>query len=184
MKYPKRKIQDSIRRTPNSTLRTQEGFTYAALLAGIVIMGIMLGSAGKYWSNALLRDKEEELLFRGDQYRLALKSYFALGGRNQYPPSIEELLKDSRTANGKRHLRHKFKDPITGEDFVEVRDTLSRRITGFHSGSDKEPLKQGNFPEPYKEFEGKKKYSEWKFEAQQQTAVAPVRPPSPSSPFK
>lgn len=160
-------------------LRTQKGFTYAALLAGIVIIGIMLGSAGKYWSNAVLRDKEEELLFRGGQYRLALTSYFQLGGRNQYPPSIDELLKDSRTAGGKRHLRQRFKDPITGEDFVEVRDTLSRRIIGFHSGSDKEPLKQGNFPEPYREFEGKKKYSEWKFQVQQQTGTTTPPPKRP-----
>src|SRR5574337_108328 len=128
------------------------GFTYVALLAAIVIIGITLGSAGKYWSNTALRDKEEELLFRGDQYRQALKSYFSLGGRNQYPPSIDELLKDSRTAVGKHHLRQKYKDPITGEDFVEVRDTLSRRIIAFHSSSDKEPLKQSNFPEPYREF--------------------------------
>jgi type II secretory pathway pseudopilin PulG len=158
------------------------GFTYTALLAGIVIMGIVLGSTGKYWSAVVLRDKEEELLFRGDQFRQAIQRYYSLGGRNQYPPSIDELLKDSRTIEGKRHLRRKFKDPITGEDFVEIRDTLSKRIIGVHSSSDKEPFKQGNFPELYPEFNGVTKYSEWKFQLLPTTAPKPLAPQSPPPP--
>jgi type II secretory pathway pseudopilin PulG len=170
-------------RTSNSALRTRfsslvsrlssRGFTYIALLAAIVIIGISLGSATKYWQNISMREKEEELLFRGDQYRLAIERYYSLGGRNQYPQSIDDLLKDSRTVEGKRYLRQKYKDPITGEDFVEFRDPLSRRIIGVYSSSDKAPLKQANFPEPYREFEQKKKYSEWKFQLQQ------VGPPPP-----
>jgi type II secretory pathway pseudopilin PulG len=157
----------------NKAPRGQKGFTYTALLAGIVIMGIALGSAGKYWSAMMLREKEEELLFRGDQYFKAIQSYRAYGGRNQYPPSIDELLKDSRTVNGKRHLRRKFKDPITGEDFVEIRETLSRRILGVHSPSDKEPLKKDNFPQQYQDFKGKEKYSDWKFQLLPVTAKTP-----------
>jgi len=141
------------------------GFTYVALLAAIVIIGISLGAAGKYWQNVMMREKEEELLFRGEQYRLAIERYFtALPGRLQYPPDLDELLKDSRTATGKRHLRQKYKDPITGEDFEVIRDqTKGNRITGVYSKSDKEPLRTAGFDDPYKEFEGKKKYSEWKF---------------------
>lgn len=152
------------------------GFTYIALLAAIVIIGISLGAAGKYWSHVIVREKETELLFRGDQYRLAIEKYYgAISGRFEYPQSIDDLLKDNRTAGGKRHLRQKYKDPVTGEDFAEFRDkTKGNRITGVYSSSDKEPLKQGNFPDQYKDFEGKKKYSEWKFmytpqQTQQQT---------------
>jgi type II secretory pathway pseudopilin PulG len=170
--------------TSNSALRTRfsslvsrlssRGFTYIALLAAIVIIGISLGSAAKYWQNISMREKEEELIFRGDQYRLAIERYyFAVPGRMQYPQSIDDLLKDSRTPQGKRHLRQKYKDPITGEDFIEIRDQLTRRIVGVCSASDKEPVKQANFPEPYREFEQKKKYSEWKFQLQQ------VGPPPP-----
>ncbi len=143
------------------------GFTYIALLAAIVIIGISLGAAGKYWSNVILREKETELLFRGDQYRRAIELYYSSaipGTQPMYPQSIDDLVKDNRTGAGKRHLRQKYKDPITGEDFVEFRDkTKANRITGVYSSSDKEPLKQGNFPDQYKDFEGKKKYSEWKF---------------------
>lgn len=152
-------------RTPNSGFRNCRGFTYTALLAAIVIIGITLGSAAKYWHNISVRDKEEELLFRGEQYRLAIERYYyGIPGRNQYPQSIDDLLKDSRSSGGKRYLRRKYQDPVTGEDFVEIRDQLSKRITGVCSSSDKEPLKQGNFPEKYPDFEGKKKYSEWKFQ--------------------
>lgn len=152
-------------RTPKSPLRTSSGFTYTALLAAVVIIGITLGAAGKYWSHVMLREKEEELLFRGEQYRQAIERYYtALPGRKEYPPDIDNLLKDGRTATGKRHLRQKYKDPISGEDFVEIRDkTKGNRITGVYSPSEKEPLKQGNFPEAYKDFENKEKYSEWKF---------------------
>ena len=140
------------------------GFSYVALLTAIVIIGILLGAAGKYWSNIVQRDKEEELLFRGEQYRLAIERYYyAIPGRAQYPASIDDLLKDGRTPSGKRYLRKKYKDPITGEDFVEIRDTNSRRILGVASASKKTPLKQANFPEAYEDFAGKTSYSDWKF---------------------
>lgn len=152
--------------TLSEEIRNQKGFTYLALLAAIIIIGISLGAAGKYWQNVAQREKEEELLFRGDQYRQAIERYyFAIPGRQQYPQSIDNLLKDERTPTGRRHLRRKYKDPVTGEDFVEIRDQLSRRIVGVFSASDKAPLKQANFSEAYQNqnFSGKEKYSDWKF---------------------
>jgi type II secretory pathway pseudopilin PulG len=154
--------------TPHSALRTphsSRGFTYIALLAAIVIIGISLGAAGKYWQNVMMREKEEELLFRGEQYRLAIERYYlAFPGRYQYPQNIDDLLTDSRSATGKRHLRQKFKDPITNDDFEVIRDqTKGNRITGVYSSSDKEPLKKTVFPELYTLFENKKAYKEWKF---------------------
>ena len=62
-------------RTPKSAIRNVRGFAYIALLVAIIIIGISLGAAGKYWSNVMLRDKEEELLYRGDQYRRAIERY-------------------------------------------------------------------------------------------------------------
>jgi len=149
-------------RDPRSEIRNASGFTYVALLAAIVIIGISMGAAGKYWSFVMQRDKEEELLFRGEQYRLAIERYYrALPGRNAYPPSIEELLKDSRTPAGKRHLRQAYKDPITGEDFEIIRDqTKGNRITGVLSTSDKEPLKKTGFPDQYPDFENKTAYKD------------------------
>ena len=147
--------------------RNSRGFTYLALLAAIVIIGISMGSAARSWQNISLREKEEELIFRGNQYRLAIERYYtALPGRRQYPETLEDLLKDSRTPTGRRHLRRQYKDPITGEDFVLIQDPLSKRIIGVRSSSEKKPLKQGNFPDEFKDFEGKTRYNEWLFATQ------------------
>jgi hypothetical protein len=175
----------------DSAIRNRRGFSYIALLAAIVIIGISLGAAGKYWSSVMLRDKEEELLFRGDQYRLAIERYYlAIPGKLEYPSSIDDLLTDNRTAAGKRHLRQRYKDPISGEDFVEVRHILTKRIIGVHSPSEKQPLKQTGFPAMYNNkaslpqpgfpgtfnsFTEKSKYSEWVFASTVVTA-APAQP--------
>jgi type II secretory pathway pseudopilin PulG len=165
-------------RTPHSLLRTSRGFAYVALIVAIVIIGLSLGAAGKYWSYEILRDKEEELLFRGDQYRIAIERYyFALPGRPQYPASVENLLNDARTPAGKRHLRQQFKDPITDEDFVLIQDQLDKRIRGVHSASNKTPLKLGNFPEVYKEVAGKDKYSDWEFKTTIKPGAGPAGGP-------
>jgi hypothetical protein len=111
-----------------------------------------------------LRDKEQELLFRGDQYRKAIELYYTgRPGLLQYPQSIDDLLQDNRTSTTKRYLRKKYKDPMTNEDFVAIKDPLTNRIIGVRSSSDKMPLKQADFPDIYKKFTAKSAYSEWDF---------------------
>jgi len=161
-------------RNPHSAIRIPNGFTYIALLVAIVIIGITLGSAAKSWQNLSQREKEEELLFRGNQYRLAIENYYNYQGRHQFPNSVDVLLKDERSPNGKRHLRQQYKDPITGEDFEVVRDMFhGNAIKGVFSKSEKTPIKIAGFPEELKDFEGKTKYSEWQF-IKEPTAVTPA----------
>ena len=172
-----------------SAFRNAHGFSYIALLVAIVIIGISLGAAGIYWQNVMLREKEEELLFRGNQYRQAIERYYtAIPGRAQYPQNIDDLLKDDRTPAGKRHLRQKYKDPMTGEDFETITaQTASAAvravapqtpavpgIIGVHSKSEKEPLKKDNFPPPNEDLAGKSKYSEWMFLARAKPGQAPL----------
>ncbi len=171
-----------------------------ALLAAIVILGIVMASAGKYWQNVVRREKEEELLFRGDQYRRAIERYFnARPGANKFPPNIDALLSDDRFPQARRHLRRAYKDPITGEDFalitaqtatganaVAAHMNVMPGIIGVYSTSDKEPLRKAGFPEEYKDFEGKTSYSEWKFiytlpQPQSGAPGQPQRPPLPAT---
>ena len=157
-------LQSKIRNPKSAIRNSKNGFTYIALLAAIVIIGITLGSAAKSWQNIAQREKEEELLFRGSQYRMAIESYYNYQGRRQYPNSIEVLLTDERSPTAKRHLRQQYKDPITGEDFEVIRDMFhGNTIKGVYSKSEKTPVKQGGFPDELKDFEGKTRYSEWQF---------------------
>lgn len=157
----------AVRRAGNASRDSRPaspGFTYIALLAAIVILGIVLGSAGKYWQNVMMREKEEELLFRGNQYRQAIERYYNSPPGGQFPNSVDDLLTDNRTSTGKRHLRQQYKDPITGEDFQLIRDPAQgNRITGVFSKSQAEPIRTTGFPEEDKDFEGKTKYMEWTF---------------------
>jgi type II secretory pathway pseudopilin PulG len=198
------KIQDLIKAprdsrccAPHSVLHIPHfpnGFTYVALLVAIIIIGISLGAAGKYWSNVMKREREEELLFRGDQYRLAIERYYmancpkSVGPCPQsiLPQGIENLLSDDRFPRAKRHLRQQYKDPMTGQDFELIRDQLvGNRITGVYSSSTQTAIRTTGFPDPYQPFEGKTSYSEWKFayippQGQAPRTGTPVRPGSPS----
>lgn len=56
------------------------------------------------------REKEEELIHRGNEYKTAIKKFFRKTGR--YPATLEELT----NTNNMRFLRKKYVDPFTGKD--------------------------------------------------------------------
>lgn len=138
----------------------KKGFTLVGLAVIIAIMGIVLATVAKVHSTIVKRDMEEELLFRGDEIKDAIDSYFKYG--NTYPRNFDELLKDPRGVSSRKHIRKLYKDPITNGEWDIIKDKVGR-VLGVRSKSDKEPLKKGNFPEEYKAFEEKTKYSEWEF---------------------
>lgn len=144
----------------------EDGFTYIMVLLSIVVIGISLAAVGRYSSFANKRDKEEELLFRGDQYVMAIDTYFrsAHGGANIYPKRLEDLIKDPMGLKAKRYLRKLYVDPMTSKaDWVLILEEKSGRIKGVKSRSNEAPLKTEGFPERYKDFSGKGSYSEWAF---------------------
>ncbi|MDO8445037.1 MAG: type II secretion system protein [Deltaproteobacteria bacterium] len=159
----------------------QKGFTYIAVMMLVVIMGITLSMTGRYWSTIAKRDREEELLFRGDQIRKGIEMYYKWtaqkhGGSGLYPESLEELLKSKYSMAPKRSLRRMYKDPITGKsDWIVISDPATKKIMGVRSASDEEPLKTSNFPLTYREFEGKNKYSDWVFAYASQAPAQPKK---------
>jgi hypothetical protein len=48
------------------------GYAMAALLVGFSVMSIMLGAALPVWQTAITREREAELIFRGEQYAQAI----------------------------------------------------------------------------------------------------------------
>ena len=145
--------------------RNAGGFTYIGALILVVVASIALMEAGRYWSTVMQREKEEELLFRGDQIRRAIQSYCSAGkgGPIQYPGRLEDLAKDPRSLSTRRHLRRLYKDPFSPAGEWGTIRTKGGGIKGVFSRSDAKPMKTGNVPEPYQEFEAAVKYSDWKF---------------------
>jgi type II secretory pathway pseudopilin PulG len=90
-------------------LRGQHGYVMAALLVGLGIMAVMMTVVMPVWKQVARREKEAELIFRGEQYARAIELY----GRKlpgALPPNLDVLV-------DQRFLRKKYKDPITGGDF-------------------------------------------------------------------
>lgn len=147
----------------------QSGVVLLAVL-GFVLVSTLAATVMVEWAQTRAqREREEQLLFVGDQYRRAIASYAAVagpGGAQSLPQSVDDLLEDRRLPMGMQHLRRPYPDPFTGSaDWELIRD--GRGILGVRSRSQKEPLKKSGFPDRYKHFEGRTSYSDWAFAIRQ-----------------
>jgi type II secretory pathway pseudopilin PulG len=152
-----------------------------ALLFALALGSIVMMAAMDVWSTARQRVREQELLFVGDQYRLAIQRYFfgaPPGSPRVLPSRFEDLLEDDRYPMPVRHLRRLYPDPITGSaEWGVVR--FGARISGVYSLSEKTPIKQAEFAPIYQQFNGKKSYREWVF-AVSPTGGVPTVIPTPA----
>lgn len=155
----------------------QRGSALFLVLFAVVIIGLTVGLAGRTWSSVMQQVREDELLFRGDQYRRAIESYYQsahAGMQGSYPAKLEDLLSDPRSLSPRRYLRQLYLDPFTGEEFEliqaggNVTGTVGSApslggIKGVRSKSSLQPFKQDGFPAEYEAFKGKQTYAEWEF---------------------
>jgi type II secretory pathway pseudopilin PulG len=138
------------------------GFTYLGVLYLVAILGVLLAVAGQAWQTQAMREREEELLFVGDQYKKAIARYHAAGG-GRYPRELAELLKDPRRVDNQRYLRKLYPDPVTGKNEWGLVKSADGGIAGVYSLSEETPFKTAGFKLEYVGFEGRGKYSEWQF---------------------
>jgi type II secretory pathway pseudopilin PulG len=171
-------------KTERSANAGAQGFTYISALVFVAIMGIALSTAGGVWSAVVKREREQELLFRGDQILRAIDSYYKQtpGNRTpEYPRSMQDLLKDPRYPSIRRHLRRPFTNPMSGDGNWEY--ILDKRggIKGVFAKSEEAPNKKGQFPAGYERFERATAYSDWQFshDLKQGQVSAPLLPGSP-----
>lgn len=149
--------------------RKNGGFAYIWVLLLVAFMGVGMTIGAEMYATAVQRDKEQELLAIGRQFRGAIGRYyesqvggFRAAGGHAYPNGMEELILDNRSAHITRHLRKIFVDPMTGKaEWGEIR--IGGKMVGIHSLSERRPIKQGNFESDDMSFSGKEKYSEWIF---------------------
>jgi len=86
------------------------GFTMVVLLVVMAVMAVGTAALLPTWRQQAIREQEEELIFRGNQYARAVVLY-SRKNNNLLPNGVDILYEN-------RFLRKKYKDPITGEDFA------------------------------------------------------------------
>lgn len=121
----------------SASRQQQRGFGYLTVLLIVLMLGAALGTTYERIDTVMKREKEQEWLFVGQQYKQAISSYYneSPNGLKELPSSIDDLLQDKRFVANTRHLRKHFADPITGGDWVLIHDE-NQKITGVYSKSD------------------------------------------------
>jgi type II secretory pathway pseudopilin PulG len=165
---------------PPSQRVKQRGFTYLGFLLFVAIAGAGLAAYSELASHAAQREKEAELLFRGEQYRDAIASYYKKEQR--YPKALAELLEDKRYPMPVRHLRRLYKEPITGQDEWGLVEAPGGGVMGVYSPSEEAPIKSGNFSPSNQEFADAPKYADWKFVHSPPGLPARIEKAAPKSP--
>ncbi|HEX9367442.1 MAG TPA: hypothetical protein VF921_12490 [Vicinamibacterales bacterium] len=84
------------------------GYAMAALLVSLAVMAVLMSVALPVWRHEAQREKEAELVWRGQQYIRAIRLF---NKQTQTLPTSVDLLVQGH------FLRKKFKDPITNDDF-------------------------------------------------------------------
>lgn len=142
----------------------QSGFTYLYVLMLIALIGMGLAAAGTLWRTDSQRVREADLLFIGDQYRQAIRSYYELDpGQPRLPQTLDDLTGDNRRPTPVRHLRRAYRDPMTRGEFVLIRAPETQGILGVHSAASAAPLKTVGFAAENETFANAARYSEWRF---------------------
>jgi type II secretory pathway pseudopilin PulG len=141
--------------------RGERGFAMAALLVAMAVMAVVMSALLPVWRTLSIREKEEELVWRGRQYDRAVQLYrkkTAAPGA----PNVDALVRG-------RFLRQKYLDPITNGEFEYVgvnpvagnapglpqpKIGFGQLIGGVHSKSKARSMR---------ELDGRKAYNEWQF---------------------
>lgn len=129
-----------------------------ALLVAMAAAAVWMGAALPAWSQQAQRERETELVFRGEAIARAIYLYRQENGQ-RLPPSLDTLV-------SQKYLRKKYLDPITGKDFQPVAGATSTPggstfgalqggIVGVRSTSDDPSIRIYN---------GQQVYSQWVFD--------------------
>ena len=98
-------------KTRNKYLQ-EEGYSMASLLVVLSVLSVMLGFLLPVWGTVVKRERETELIFRGEQYARAIGLYQRKYA-NAYPKNIDALLNE-------RFLRKEYIDPMTSDGQFEL----------------------------------------------------------------
>lgn len=142
------------------------GFTFLTAIFMVMILGIMLGMSNQVWSTIMKRERERELIFRGNQVKEGIENWY----NKDYPPGkghvVHALTELKHLTESPFSLEHEayvrpsaLVDPITRKEWVPVKaleqpqssskggasvlplQAMGAAIVGVRSSSDDKPLK-------------------------------------------
>lgn len=111
----------------------ERGYAMVALLVLMSVMAVAMTVALPAWSTLARREREAELVFRGEQYSRAIM-LFQRKYAGAFPPNADVLVNE-------RFLRRKYKDPITNDDFQPIR--VGEAVAGAQTTNPLAPAPQG-----------------------------------------
>lgn len=160
----------------------EAGFTLLGLLFLVAGLGVGLAALGTVWHTVVQREREQELLFVGNQYRRAIEQYWrqSPGGVRQLPKTLEELLADPRFPTTVRHLRRLYRDPMTGKPEWGLITEPDGGISGVYSLGEGEPLKRSGFAPDDQRFMDASSYQAWAFRFDVERAAREGQAPVPA----
>jgi type II secretory pathway pseudopilin PulG len=82
------------------------------MLVGMAVTAVWMAAVLPSWRHQVIREKEAELIFRGEAIARAIYLYRQKNG-TALPPTLDVLV-------SQKYLRKKYKDPITDKDFLPV----------------------------------------------------------------
>jgi type II secretory pathway pseudopilin PulG len=120
----------------------ERGYAMAALLIALAIMAILLTVAMPVWRHEARREREAELVFRGEQYARAVALFRFKNANipNAFPPSIDALVQG-------RFLRKKYLDPMTKDGEFELIGVGSQQ-PGINPSNPAPPTARGSTAPP------------------------------------
>jgi type II secretory pathway pseudopilin PulG len=87
------------------------GYILAVLLIGMAIAAVWMSAAIPAWRQQATRQRELELIFRGEQYARSIALYYVKNCT--LPTNVDDLV-------ARKFLRKKWNDPITNDDFIII----------------------------------------------------------------
>jgi len=142
--------------------RRERGVTYLLVLFFVAASSAMLAATAVIWSHERQRQKEEELIWIGNQFREAIGLYYQRtpGAVKRYPEKLEDLLEDRRYLTVARHLRQIYRDPTTGKSQWGLIPAPGGGFMGIRSLSELRPIKTAAAAKPPS---GDPQFGEWTF---------------------
>ncbi len=165
----------------------EKGYILTATIVMVVILSVSMAMLTEKWTYVMKREKENELLFRGQQYADAIRRFYLMHKR--YPFKLEELVETYP-----RCIRRLYREPFSKDGqwgIIYLSDLASGKVYRKQKNAKNnkpqpvrigeiysvktEPLMTGQIvgvyskckEVPYRDFMKGETYEDWKF-------IAPV----------